>query len=435
MLRAALAFAALSLVVCLAACRVKAPVPDAHAVTAEGSLSNRFVAADKATSVAARLVVQARVLERSGRPPVNLALVVDTSGSMEGRAIEDARAASKALLGALTPNDRIAVVSFGSTTDVILPSTRLGDADLPKLRARIDAMKAVGTTDMSGGLRAGVGQVAEHLEQEGVNRVILLGDGNPNDEAPVKGIAADAGSRGISITVLGLGPDYNETLMGAVAQVTGGTFHYVGDSTKLAAFFGEEVVRLNRVYAKNAVVQLVPGPGVHVSKIVGQGGASGLTIPIGDITLGETREIVARLEAPPHRDGAAVELLDAVLRFDDVASGTTVEQRVFFGAHATASSDVLKSGHDDAVEHAVNKAEAAAKTLEAIDAARRGDVGKAQQRVKDAKASGYKLDDELVDALPSVAPAAAQPNPEQQLRGNEVVRKAHDDAMKVLQSH
>ena len=132
----------LALSLAIAGCHVNAPPVDARAVTAQGTLNNRFVSADKPSSIVARLLIEAKAVERATRPPVNLALVVDTSGLMEGRAIEDARSASKALLSALRPRDRIAVVVFGSTTDVLLPSTLLEDADVAKLRGRLDAMKA-----------------------------------------------------------------------------------------------------------------------------------------------------------------------------------------------------------------------------------------------------------------------------------------------------
>ena len=416
-------------------CHANTPPADARAITAAGMLSNRFVAADKASPIVAQLVIEAKANERTTRPNVNLALVVDTSGSMEGRAIEDARAAAKALLGSLRPKDRLAVVAFGSTTEVILPSTPLDEADLGKLRARIDAMRAFGTTDMAGGLRAGTHEVEEHFVADGVNRVILLGDGDPNDETPVKGLAANAGARGISITALGLGPDYNETLMGAVAQLSGGRFHYVADSTKVAAFFDAEVVRLNRTYAKNAVVQLVPGPGVRVTRIVGPGGDNGLSIPIGDISLGERREIIIKLDAPAHRAGAAVELLDAVLRFDDVAAGTPVERRVFYGAHAAADPGELASGRDEAVERATARAEAAAATLEAIEAARRGALDKARATLKSAQKGAFHFgDDQLETALPSIAPAPATA-PAPLKKDSEAVRRAHDQALEVFQAH
>jgi Ca-activated chloride channel family protein len=431
---ATLALALLSLV--LAACHPAPPV-DPHAVTAEGSVSNRFVHADRPTPVVVRLLVSAAAVENAARPPVNLALVVDTSGSMEGRAIEDARTASKALLGALRRGDRLAVVAFGSTTETLLPSTLLEDADLAELRRSIDAMKALGTTDMAGGLREGLAQVSAHLNPDGVNRIILLGDGDPNESPPVTQMATDAGGGGISITALGLGPDYNETLMGQVAQLSGGRFHYVADSTKVAGFFDAEVVRLNRIYAKNATVMLTPGPGVTLGRVIGQRG--GRNVSIGDLSFGEQRELVVELTAPPHRAGAAVELLDAVLRFQDARTGAFIERRLFFGAHGSASDDEIRAGRDESVERAAARASAAAATLEAIEAARRGELEKAQRSAKPGpkKTVTYDFEDtpvngDLLEALPSVAPSAA-PRPSA-ARDSLIVRKAHDDAMRVLQT-
>ena len=419
----------------LAGCHAAPPV-DPHAVTAVGSLSNRFVRSDRTTPVAVRLLITAAAVERADRPPINLALVVDTSGSMEGRAIEDARAASKALLAALRKGDRIAVVAFGSSTEILLPSTPIEDTDTVKLRRSIDAMRALGTTDMAGGLRAGMAEVSGHLVADGVNRIILLGDGNPNDALPVKQMASEAGSQGISITALGLGPDYNETLMGDVAQLSGGRFHYVADSSKVAGFFDTEIVRLNRIYAKNARVVLTPGPGVTLGRVIGQGG--GRAVSIGNLSFGEERELIIELEVPAHRAGAAVELLDAVLSFEDARSGATLERRLFFGAHASANDDEIRAGRDQAVDHVTARAAAAAATLAAIEAARRGELEKVQRSQKPTtKGASYEfsdspLDAELVNALPSVAPAAAS-NPAP-TRDSIVVRKAHDEAMKVLQT-
>src|SRR5262249_54382581 len=137
----------------------------------------------------------------------------------------------------------------------------------------------------------------------------------------------------------------------------------------------------------------------------------------------------------PHRAGAAVELLDAVLRFEDVVAGVPVERRVFYGAHASGQEAELASGRDQAVEKAAAKAEAAAATLAAIETARKGAVEKAQSSLKKSAAeTGYQFSDELMQALPSVAPAApAAPAPAREQ--SEVVRRAHDKAMKVLQTH
>src|SRR5271169_2877781 len=94
--------------------------PRADAVTLEASPANPYVKAGVPAQLTVRVALGVSAIERSGRPPANLALVVDTSGSMEGKPIEDARAAAVALVDSLSPKDRLAIVVFNSKTEVLL---------------------------------------------------------------------------------------------------------------------------------------------------------------------------------------------------------------------------------------------------------------------------------------------------------------------------
>ena len=134
--------------------------PRAHAVTMEGALGNKYVRSGAPSPVVARFVIAARKPEVGEKPPVNLALCIDTSGSMEGKPIADARAAATALIGELTRKDRLAVVIFNSRSEVLLPSTKLSDVDIPALQAKIASIKAEGTTNLSHGLEAAVAEVS-----------------------------------------------------------------------------------------------------------------------------------------------------------------------------------------------------------------------------------------------------------------------------------
>ncbi|MCZ7685150.1 MAG: VWA domain-containing protein [Sandaracinaceae bacterium] len=158
---------------------------DPQLVVLEGQLGNEFVSAGEAAMIVSRVRVTTRAIENAPRPPINLALVVDTSGSMQGAPIDDARDASLALLDTLGPEDRLAVIAFSSETEVLLPSTRLGGADMRDLRRRISRMEARGTTDLAGGLRVGLEELVRNFEPEGINRLVLLSDGVPNDPTPI----------------------------------------------------------------------------------------------------------------------------------------------------------------------------------------------------------------------------------------------------------
>lgn len=438
------------------------PTPrDPGVLTLQGALGSRWVRAVQQDHAIARVRVGTRPPVAGRRPAINLALVVDTSGSMEGGPIADARTASLALLDSLTEGDRLAVVVFHSRTEVLLPSTELDEDNLAKIRTKLRRMQARGTTDMAGGLRAGVEEVVRHLVPDGLNRVVLLGDGVPNDPTSIEAMAQAAGERGVSITALGLGPDYNETLMASIARLSGGRFHFVQESAQMANVFRNEVLRLKRVYARNAVVRLTPGPGVRIESVVGQNVSQAggqVAVTIGDVSQGETRDLIVRLATDGHRDGSPVELLDAILEFDDALAGAgRLERRVYFGARATADEARMTQGRNLEVERAAERMQAAAVTIEAIAMARGGELDRAREILARAASEAQQLAQatgsadytaqaeqyrSLSGALPSVAPppevSPTQPAPaaRPEIAADAIeVRRAHDEAMTELQTH
>lgn len=385
--------------------------PDAPPLAIDAALENRFVKAGAATTMTARIALSAKRRTSVARPPVNLALVVDTSGSMEGKPIEDARAAALKLFAALAPEDHLAVVVFHSKAEVLLPSTRVADADMSELRAKISAMKAQGTTEMADGLRMGVDEVVRHLDRAGVNRVLLLGDGVANDDTAVLPLVSDASTRGISVTTLGLGDDYDETLMAKIAQTSGGKFHHVDDSNRVGSFFAEEVTRLHQVVARGAMLYVRPGPGVTVTGCVGRPGTPagrGIVIPLGDLTLGDELEIVCDLAAPAAKDGAHVEVLDADLHYQEGVGGGAREDTAFAGAKATIDPQELSEGRNAKVEAASGRARDAMKTILQIQ----------QQRALD-RANIRNGIDLAPSPAPATPAAAAPPPPREQLRMND----------------
>lgn len=386
-------------------------------IAVKAALGNALVKSGASQSMFARIEVGAAPRSPSARPPVNLVLLVDTSGSMEGKPIADARAASLALLETMSPKDRLSVVSFDSKVDVLLPSTRLDDADLREVRAKIGAMNARGTTDMATGLRRALDQAESAMEKDGVNRIVLLGDGVPNDDAQINSLVAEATLRGISITTMGLGNDYDETLMGRIAQQSGGKFSYVEDSAKVTSFFREEVTRLHRVVAKNAWVELRPGPGVRIKSVIGRpsGAVDGraMSVQLGDLTYGETNEIVVELATTPAKDGAAVEALDAVVHWYD---GTTErEERTFLGAKATTDEAKIGAAKSKDVADAVSRAQDAAATLKKIE----------EERGLQNRAAPLNVGN--ANAAPSAAGAPPKTAAEQ--------RRAHESAIRNFQAY
>ena len=368
----------LSLVACTGAQHhVRTP----NALSLGGDLANRFVPAGTRTTLVARIHLATAAIDPSVHPPINLALVIDTSGSMEGRPMDDARAASLVLLDSLRDGDRLAVVSFDSHAEVLFPSAELDPAHRAEARRRIGAMRARGTTDMANGLRLGLEQVAAHLNTTGINRVVLLGDGVPNEAAGIENMAANAGQHGIAITSMGLGLEYNETLMGAIAQRSGGHFHYVEDSAAVATAFRTEVLRMERVVARNATVTLSPGPDVQIEAVLGHEATrshEGVSVALGEITEGASRDLIVRLSVPSHRAGSPVELIDARLAWSDPAApAVRYERDVFLGAHASSDTAEIEGGRSAEVEAIAAQVTLAVGTVAAIREARSGNVEEA----------------------------------------------------------
>ena len=428
---------------------VRPPGRDPEVIAMQGALGNRFVRAGEANEVVARLHIDASAVRGAHRPPINLAVVVDTSGSMDGQPIGDARAATRALLSQLQAGDRIAVVAFSSSAEVLLPSTLIDSHSMDELGSAIDRMVALGTTDLRGGLTAGLEEVVRHWDPTGVNRVVLLSDGVPNDASGIEAMAQAAGERSIAITALGLGVDYDETLLGAIAQRSGGRFHAVENSSAVAEVFRDEVLRLVRTVARGAYVQLSPGPGVTIVGVVGPATTAygtGVRIEVGDLSEGDSRDVLVRMQAAPRRDGSTVELLDAVLHFSDAVDGAgDLERRVFLGAHATGSDEEIAHGRDEGVERDAARLMAAEVTIRAIAMARTGDVDQARAILASAAAQTEQYatlegDSAMAERassmrvldgyLPSMASSASAPS-----APPAAVYQMHDEAMSVLQGN
>ena len=383
-------------------------------VELEALTDNRFVRAEKPGEIAVRLHLRARTREASHRPPINLALVVDTSGSMEGPSIEHARAAALALVDALAEGDRLALVVYNSTAEVLLPSTVLTAASLADVRARIGAMKADGTTDLAGGLAAGLAEVRKSFQADGINRIVVLGDGVPNDASPLRGLAGAAGQQRIAITMLGLGLDYDETLMSKLALASGGRYHYLKDATQVAQVFADEVLHLTQIAGRGMNVTLTPGPGVVIKEVIGlptrRVGTKTSAILLGDMSEGDRRDVVVRLSVAGRHPSSVVELIDAEVSTDDLdRPGQRLSERAFVSARATSDAAQIAEGQNREVRQVIARLSVADAIVRAVAAVRGGDLALGRKLLdaaeKEARAGAKDLaDTELAEKAKSIGP-------------------------------
>ena len=197
---------------------------------------------------------------RTERPAVQVALVLDRSGSMAGRKFEMARKAVGHAVQLLNDRDRLAVVCYDTEIDTLLniaPATQEAKA---LATARLRAIDARGSTDLCGGWLRG----AEELRTEG--RVFLLSDGLANhgetDHDALAQRARDLRARGIATSTFGLGADFDERLMSRLATDGGGHFYYIEKPAQIPDFFTSELGEALEVVARDARLVIGGGPGV-----------------------------------------------------------------------------------------------------------------------------------------------------------------------------
>ena len=196
-----------------------------------------------------------------GRTPLNLCLVIDRSGSMEGPPLDYVKQACCHVVDLLTPNDVLSIVTFEEIVEVLMPAQRLTNKQLVK--DGIMRLMPGNTTNLYDGLSLAVQQVTAINDPGRATRLMVLTDGDPTagikDHSSLVNHAADIKSRGITCTFLGFGPDYNEELLAGMAKRSGGNYYYIPRPELIPEVFRTELEKLMTVIARNLHLEVKLG--------------------------------------------------------------------------------------------------------------------------------------------------------------------------------
>jgi len=200
--------------------------------------------------------------------PVNFSLVLDTSGSMSGEKIRRLKDAVKFVIDLLGPDDYISIVQFSSSTTTLTASQQVrSGSDKQALRRRVDGLDASGGTYMAPAMRVGLSEVRKQWSPNRINRMVLLTDGQTENEPECKKMAEEAARNTIPIIALGIGTDWNENLLQEIGAESGGQADYIAKPQEIGQYFQSAVQAMQAAVVQNAVLTLRLVMGVAPRKV------------------------------------------------------------------------------------------------------------------------------------------------------------------------
>ncbi len=267
-----------------------------------------------------------KTLTNTDRPPVNLAIVLDRSGSMAGKKIQKAKEAAIEALRRLGPKDIFSVVVYDHNVRTVVPAQYVKNSE--GIEARIRRIRPGGKTALFAGVSQGAAQIRKNIEEKYVHRIILLSDGianvGPSSPNDLGRLGAALLKEGISVTTVGVGVDYNEDLMTRLSQKSDGNSYFVESSTDLPRIFAAELGDVLNVVAKKVRMIIECPEGVKPLRLVGRDGRiKGRTVELSMNQLygGQEKYALLEVEVPKSKDGQTLEVAVAKISYDNALSG------------------------------------------------------------------------------------------------------------------
>lgn len=247
----------------------------------------------------------------TGRPMLNLAAVLDVSGSMSGTKIEQAKEATRQALHRLHDGDIFSLVIFSSEVKCIVEPTVINNHTRRTVESALREITAGGMTALDGGLELGL-KKARKQKQETNFVLLLLSDGQANvgvtDLEKIGYRAYQGRQKGFIVSTIGVGNDYNEALMAEIATQGGGRFYHVQRADQIGPYLTGELGEVAALAARGLIINLTLPAGATIFPLSAaypaSQGKGQATITIGDIPCDTELEIPIRLTLPTHPPGS-----------------------------------------------------------------------------------------------------------------------------------
>lgn len=264
---------------------------------------------NKIVKVAIKAVDPKQYIAAPQLPPANLVFLIDVSGSMSSRdKLPLAQSSLKLLTQQLRAQDSVSIVTYSGRTSVALPMT--GGDEKAKIIVAIDSLNAAGSTNGEDALKLAYNQAAQSMQKNGINRIVMLTDGDFNvgisDVDEMLDLVKANRDRGISLSTVGFGRgNLNDYMMEQMANNGNGNYSYIDSLTESKKVFNDELASTFNTVAKDVKIQLEFNPEVisewrligYENRVLSEQDFNNDKVDAGE--LGEGKAVVALFEVTP----------------------------------------------------------------------------------------------------------------------------------------
>lgn len=342
--------------------RTQYAAPPGQGLTLQCLVENQYALATQNTRAHVLVQVVAPQAAYGRRLPLNLCLCIDRSGSMEGEPLDYVKQACAYVVDLLDQNDVLSIVTFAEDIEVVMPARRVINRGL--IKQHIQRIETGNTTNLYDGLLTAGRQVASVQSPAYLNRVLLLTDGEPTtgikDFASIVGQVAELKTRGITVTALGFGPDYNEELLAGIARRSNGNYYFISRPELIPEVFRTELESLMTVVAKNLHLQLHLTRWTQVRQVYGLQptfGPRSVAVDLVDLERGALVSALVEVELQ-RRPAGTYRIARALLRCDDVTTGRTEQLAADAVMEFVTDESLIPTGINPVVQREVEVAQA-----------------------------------------------------------------------------
>jgi len=325
--------------------------------------------------------------------PLNFCFVLDQSGSMgDDDKIGQLREAVKFAIDLLQPNDIVSIVAFSGSPKTLVSGQNAHDKN--HLKRAVDRLMASGGTQLGPAIRAGLDEVRKNLASNRINQLVILTDGQTENESACLSEAENAGRQGIKITALGLGVDWNEVLLVDVGNRGGGEAGFISQPHEIGSYFQQVVQNMQGAVVRNTLLTLRLTAGItprkvwRVAPLITDLGVRGLAdrdvqVQLGELVKDQGQGILVELTVPARGEGR-FRIAQAELSYDVPMLGVTGERVLVDTIVNFAKNEPLTGSLNPRVMNIVEKVMAFKMQTRALQEAQAGDKQNATKLLRQA---------------------------------------------------